>query len=134
MSSHQRISAGFFVVLLLAALLNYIPGLKDENGLICGIFALEWWDDALHFGSAAWALAGALISARAARIFLVWFGALYLSDGLLGLATGVGYLDLAIFTVGPVYLPLGFKIMANLPHIALGGIALGSGLFLGRRG
>lgn len=132
MSLLQKICLGFFVVLSLAAAANYIPGLKDENGLICGIFALEWWDDLLHLGSALWALAGALISRRAARTFLIGFGALYLADGVMGLLTGVGYLDLAIFLIGPLNLPLGFKIAANAPHLALGGIALISGLFLGR--
>ena len=75
----------------------------------------------------------ALVSARAARTFLVLFGALYLGDGALGLATGSGYLDFGIFTYGVQDLDFGFKILANLPHIALGGIALASGLWLSRR-
>ncbi len=49
---------------------------------------------------------------------------LYLADGLLGLATGSGYLDLGIINYGIQDLPMGFKILANLPHISLGGIAV----------
>ena len=133
MTIHQKIALGYFAVLLGAASLNYIPGVTDANGVAFGVFALDLFDDALHAASAAWALVAALVSARAARTFLVLFGALYLGDGALGLATGSGYLDFGIFTYGIQNLDFGFKVLANLPHIALGGIALASGLWLGRR-
>ena len=133
MSLLQKISLGFVVVLFGAAALNYVPGLTDEEGRAFGIFALDVYDDALHAASALWALVAALTSHRAAKIFLITFGALYLGDGLLGLATGSGYLDFGIFNNGVLSLPFGFKILANLPHISLGGVGLFSGLFLGRR-
>lgn len=126
------ICLGYFVALLGAASLNYIPGLTDDQGRSFGIFALDIYDDALHLGSAMWALAAALLSHRAARLFLLVFGALYLGDGALGLVTGSGYLDLGIFTNGLLNLPFGFRILANLPHVALGGFALFSGLRWGR--
>lgn len=129
---HQKISLGFFAVLLFAAALNYIPGVTDADGVAFGIFALDIFDDALHAASATWALVAAILSTRAAKLFLLIFGALYLGDGLLGLATGSGYLDFGIFNYGIQDLPIGFKILANTPHIGLGGIALLSGLFLGR--
>lgn len=132
MTLHQRISIGFFLVLLGAASLNYIPGVTDADGVAFGVFALDIFDDSLHLASALWALVAALMSARAARLFLLIFGALYLADGAMGLAVGSGYLDFGIFTYGVQDLPFGFKILANLPHIGLGGIALFSGLFLGR--
>ena len=132
MTLHQRISIGFFLVLLGAASLNYIPGVTDADGVAFGVFALDIFDDSLHLASALWALVAALMSARAARLFLVIFAALYLADGAMGLAVGSGYLDFGIFTYGVQDLPFGFKILANLPHIGLGGIALFSGLFLGR--
>ena len=128
-----RITAfGFFLALLGAASLNYIPGLTDEDGVAFGVFALDIFDDALHLASALWALAAAIISARASRLFLLIFGALYLADGAMGLAVGSGYLDFGIFNNGIVDLPFGFKIMANLPHIGLGGIALIVGLMKAR--
>jgi hypothetical protein len=130
MTRLRTICLGYFVALMGAASLNYIPGLTDDQGRAFGIFALDIFDDSLHVASALWALAGALISQRAARTFLVAFGALYLADGVMGLAVGSGYLDFGIFNNGVLDLPFGFKILANLPHIALGGVALASGLFL----
>ncbi|NKB26257.1 MAG: DUF4383 domain-containing protein [Rhodobacteraceae bacterium] len=128
----QKIALGYFVVLLGAAALNYIPGITDDQGRSFGVFALDPFDDALHLASAIWALAAALLGHRASRMFLVLFGALYLGDGLLGLATGSGYLDFGIFLNGTLDLPFTFRILANAPHILLGGVALWSGLRFGR--
>ncbi|HDZ51478.1 hypothetical protein LCGC14_0112540 [marine sediment metagenome] len=129
----QKIALGYFVVLMGAASLNYIPGLTDDEGLAFGIFALDIFDDALHVASALWALAAALTSPRASKIFLVIFGTLYLGDGVIGIFTGYGYLDLGIFTNGSDGFSFSlFRVLANLPHIALGGVALGAGLKLGR--
>ena len=124
MTLHRKVALFYFVVLLGAAALNYIPGVTDEEGVAFGVFELDIFDDSLHLASALWALAAALISARASWLFLVIFGALYLADGLMGLAFGSGYLDFGIFTNGVLNLPFTFKIMANLPHIALGAGAL----------
>ena len=60
MTIHQKIALGYFVVLLGAASLNYIPGVTDADGVAFGVFALDLFDDALHAASAAWALAAAL--------------------------------------------------------------------------
>ncbi len=130
----QKICLGYTVALLIAASINYIPGLTDDDGLAFGIFALDLFDDALHVASALWALAAALVSHRAAKIFLVLFGALYLGDGVFGFFTGYGFLDFGIFTnpsAGMSWtLP---RLFANLPHLALGGFALWAGLKLDRR-
>lgn len=114
----------YMVFLLAAASINYIPGLTDDEGRAFGIFALDIFDDALHVASALWAGISAAISSRASRIFLFWFGLLYFVDGLLGLATGSGYLDLGIVNHGILDLPFRFKILANLPHIFAGGLAM----------
>ena len=114
----------YMLILLAAASLNYIPGLTDAEGRAFGIFALDIYDDGLHVASALWAGIAAAMSSRAARVFLRYFGLLYLTDGLLGLAVGSGYLDLGIMNHGVVDLPLGFKILANLPHIGGGAFAV----------
>ena len=124
MTKLRWISIGYMLALLFAAALNYIPGLTDEEGRSFGIFALDIFDDLLHAGSALWAAIAAFVSHKASRNFLFYFGILYLLDGLMGLVTGSGYLDLGIINYGFVDLPLQFKLFANLPHIALGGFAL----------
>lgn len=130
MTLHRTTALAFAVILALVASLNYlpIPGLVDAEGRTFGIFALDVYDDALHLASALWALVAAVISARAARMFLILFGALYFLDGLLGCFAGSGFLDLGIFTWGWLDLPVTLKILSSLPHLALGGIALAVGL------
>lgn len=124
MTTLRYICFGYTVSLLIAASLNYIPSLTDDQGRAFGIFALDIFDDSLHFFSALWALIAGLMSHRAARIFLIYFGALYFGDGFLGLITGSGYLDIGIFNYGIQDFPFVFKILNNLPHLALGGFAL----------
>lgn len=129
MSNLQKLALLYFLALLGAAALNYVPGLTDENGLAFGIFALDIYDDALHLVSALWALIAGLMSYRAARTFLILFGLAYLGDGVFGFFTGYGYLDLGIFTngwVGPEFSVVRF--LANLPHLFLGGVASWAGL------
>ena len=48
----------------------------------------------------------------------------------MGVAVGSGYLDLGILIKGVLDLPLGFKVLASLPHLILGGIGIVSGFFL----
>ncbi|WP_425037982.1 hypothetical protein [Primorskyibacter sp. S187A] len=129
MTGLQKLCIGYFVALMIAASLNYIPGLTNENGLAFGIFALDLYDDALHVASALWALGAALVSHRAARTFLILFGAAYLADGVFGIFTGYGFLDLGIFTHDSLGFDLSLpRILANVPHLGLGGIALVAGL------
>lgn len=125
----RRIALVYMLILLSAASLNYIPGLTDSQGRAFGVFALDKFDDALHVASALWAGIAAATSNRAARIFLRYFGLLYLTDGLLGLATGSGYLDLGIVLHGVLDLPFTFKILANLPHIFGGSFAIFSSVY-----
>lgn len=124
MGSLRKTAFVYMVVLLAVSMLNYIPGLTDAEGRAFGIFALDVFDDALHVVSGLWAGVSAFTSSRASRIFLRYFGTLYLLDGLLGLAAGSGFLDLGIINHGVLDLPLTFKILANLPHIAGGGFAI----------
>ena len=129
MTTARKVTLGYAPILLGAAAINYVPGLTDAEGLAFGVFALDPYDDALHLASALWALGAGLVSHRAARTFLLLFGALYLADGLFGIATGWGFLDLGIFTnpsAGFSVSPL--RIAANAPHLVLGGVALAVGL------
>ena len=128
-----RILAAVYAVLFaVVTSLNYIPGLTDDQGRTFGLFALDIFDDALHGASGLWAALAAWTSTRATLIFFRVFGPLYCLDGLLGLATGSGYLDLGIVHYGIQDLPLSFKIFANTPHIGLGGFGLLASFFLDR--
>ena len=126
----RKVAIGYAVILALVASLNYlpIPGIVDDQGRTFGIFALDIYDDALHLASALWALAAALISVRASRMFLILFGALYFLDGLLGCFAGSGFLDLGIFTWGWLEIPVKLKILSSVPHLVLGAFALFVGL------
>ena len=136
MTALRIIALGYAAALFIAASLNYlpIPGIIDENGNAFGVFALDLFDDSLHVASGLWALAAGLISHKASKTFLTWFGALYLADGAMGLVTGSGYLDFGIFVYGwyeyPSFL---IKLAANIPHIALGGVALFSSFAFDRK-
>ena len=128
-----RILAAVYAVLFaVVTSLNYIPGLSDAQGRTFGLFALDIFDDALHAASGLWAALAAWTSTRATLIFFRVFGPLYCLDGLLGLATGSGYLDLGILVNGVLDLPLMTRILMNLPHIAIGGLAAFAGYVLSR--
>jgi hypothetical protein len=128
-----RILAAIYAVLFaVVTSLNYIPGLTDEEGRTFGLFALDAFDDALHGASGLWAALAAWHSTRATVFFFRVFGTLYCLDGLLGLATGSGYLDLGILLHGVLDLPLVTRILMNLPHIVIGGFAAFTGFVLAR--
>ena len=122
--------AGLFVFIVA---LNYVPFLKDDQGRLCGLFKLDWWDDALHLGSGLWAAVAAWRSAYASRKYFQIFGPVYLLDGIVGLIFGQAYLDLGIFLFGPADYPLISRIGANAPHILIGGIAVYIGYVLSKR-
>src|SRR5262245_37365445 len=98
----------YMVVLLAAAALNYVPGITDSEGRAFGVFALDTFDDLLHVASGLWAGISAATGSRASRIFLFYFGLLYLGDGLMGLAVGSGFLDFGIVKYGVVQQPFTF--------------------------
>jgi len=115
---------GYGLLLGFVILTGYIPAFIDQNDLIFGLFRRTWYADGLHFVSATWALISAIASRRASEMFFKLFGAFYFADGVLGLATGSGYLDFGIFINGVLNLPLATRIFANLPHLGLGGLAI----------
>ncbi len=122
--------AGLFVIV---TSLNYLPGLTDAEGRTFGLFSLDVYDDALHGASALWAGLAAWWSTPATVFYFRVFGSLYCLDGLLGLATGSGYLDLGIFLNGVLHLPFVTKVLMNLPHIVIGGVAAAVGFLLAPR-
>jgi len=132
MNPLRIIAAVYAVLFAVVTSLNYVPGLTDAQGRTFGLFALDIFDDALHAASGVWAALAAWCSTRATIFYFRVFGTLYCLDGLLGLATGSGYLDLGIFLHGVLDLPLVTRILMNLPHIAIGGFAVFAGFVLAR--
>jgi len=112
--------------LLFAAATDYIPAFLDSEGRVFGLFRLDIYKDALHVASGLWAFASAW-SRRSAVFFLRVFGTLYFADGLVGVFTGSGYLDLSIFIDGVRDVSAIVKVLSSLPHLGLGalGIAVG---------
>jgi hypothetical protein len=113
--------------LLFAAATDYIPAFMDAEGKVFGLFHLDIYKDALHLASAAWALAAALISRSASIFFLKVFGTLYFLDGVMGVFTGSGYLDLSIFIDGIRSTSTFVKIASSVPHLVLGAFGIVTG-------
>jgi hypothetical protein len=113
--------------------LGYIPQFLDSQGQLFGLFKLQWWDDALHLGSGLWAAVAAWHSYNASRTYFRIFGPLYFFDGVLGLLTGSGYLDLGIILHGPMAMPIATKVAMNVPHILIGGVAILVGYVLAKK-
>ena len=82
-----------------------------------GLFKLDIYKDALHVASGLWALIAAIMSRRAAMLFLKIFGTLYFLDGVMGTFTGSGFLDLSIFTQGVLNNPPMIKFLSSVPHL-----------------
>jgi len=132
----QKLGFAYAAMFFAIVGLNYLPFVHDANGMMFGLFSLQWYDDLLHGFSGLWVLIAALVSHRATVLFFKIFGSIYLFDGVLGLVTGSGCLDGGIFIDGfrsfnDVELPVRF--FANLPHLLIGGIAVYIGFVLSKR-
>jgi hypothetical protein len=132
----QKLGIAYAIMFFGVVALNYLPFVHDANGMMFGLFSLQWYDDLLHGFSGLWVLVAAFISHRATVLFFKIFGSIYLFDGVLGLVTGSGCLDGGIFIDGfrsfnDIELPTRF--FANLPHLLIGGIAVFIGFVLSRR-
>ncbi|MGJ5175815.1 DUF4383 domain-containing protein [Bradyrhizobium oligotrophicum] len=114
------------IALLFAAATDYIPAFIDAQGRVFGLFQLDIYKDALHVASGLWALA-ATLSRRSAVFFLRVFGTLYFLDGMMGVLTGSGYLDLSIFIDGIRDTSWLVKFLSSVPHLALGALGIAAG-------
>jgi len=103
----QKCAWGFAALFLGVYLLDFVPGIMDEHGLMFGLFQMTRIVDLGHLALGALAVVGALISSRAARIYFV--------------ALGVWYsIDVATYFVGHLHtLPLRNNVLANLPHLLI---------------
>ncbi len=132
MDKVRALGWAYFALFVAVVAIGYVPAFEDSEGRLFGLFKLDLYDDALHLASGIWAGVAAWMSRDVARSYFRLFGPLYFLDGVLGLITGSGYLDLGIFLYGPIDLPLMTRIFANLPHLAIGGFAAWVGYVLAR--
>ncbi len=129
----QKCAVGYFVMFMGVVALDFIPGLKDADGYLFGLFALDLYDHSLHAFSGFWALWAGLSSNLRAVQYFKWFGSIYFMDGVVGTIFGNAYLDFGIFLYGVTDWSPIVKVLASLPHIAIGGGALLIGFVLSRR-
>ena len=132
MDRQRWAAAALAAALLFAAATDYVPPFRDAGGKVFGLFALDPYKDALHLASGAWAAVAALWSRRASETFLRIFGPLYLADGVLGVVTGSGFLDLSIVTEGVTHSAPLVKVLSSAPHLALGALGILFGWMAGR--
>jgi hypothetical protein len=124
MTTIRKWAWGYALLFFGVVALGYIPGLTNDQGQLLGLFRIELKDDLLHLGSAIWAALAAWRSTAASLFYFRLFGLVYFLDGVMGLLTGEGYLDLGILLHGPAALDLQTRIFANLPHLLIGGVAV----------
>ncbi len=106
-STIQKCAFGFAALFLGVYLLDYVPGVMDQNGLMFGLFHMSRLIDLGHLGAGTFALLAALVSVKLARIYF-W-------------ALGVWYtIDVMTYFFGHLHsLSLKTNFLVNLPHILI---------------
>lgn len=129
----QKASWVYAFLFIFVVILGYLPGVEDSQGLMFGLFKIDLIDDLLHLFSGIWAASAAWHSTKSSVIYFKIFGSLYFIDGVIGVLTGKGLLDFTVFMSTTGIIDIGTKIAANIPHVAIGGIAIYIGFFLSRK-
>ena len=129
----RRLAWLYALMFILLGSLRYIPFINDASGATLGIFSLQWYDDALHYASGIWAGVAAWQSFKSSAFYFKLFGIIYGLDGVMGFIFGQGYLDGGIFIYGVTPLDWGLKFGANIPHVAIGGLAVFIGFVLSKK-
>jgi hypothetical protein len=73
----QKCAWGFAVLFLGVYLLDYVPAIMGANALMSGLFHMTRIVDLGHLGAGSLVVIGALISAKAARIYFYVVGVWY---------------------------------------------------------
>ena len=129
----RKLAWAYAAMFIFTVALGYIPGFTNQDGQLFGLFSIQFHDDVLHLASGIWAATAAWLSTRASILYFKIFGVMYSLDGILGLLTGLGYLDGGIFLYPLPNVDLMTRILANLPHILIGGLAVEIGYLISRQ-
>jgi len=106
-STIQKCAFGFAALFLGVYLLDYVPGIMDQNGLMFGLFHMTRIVDIGHLALGSLALIAALSSTRIARIYFWVLGVWYT-------------IDVVTFFFGHLHsLSLLVNILTNLPHLLI---------------
>ena len=106
-STIQKCAFGFAALFLGVYLLDYVPGIMDQNGLMFGLFHMTRIVDLGHLGAGSLALIGAIVSARLSRAYFWLLGVWYT-------------IDVGIYFIGHFQtLSLMKNVLINLPHILI---------------
>src|ERR1700730_13887024 len=103
-STMQKCAFGFAALFLGVYLLDYVPGIMDQNGLMFGLFQMTKIVDVGHLTLGVLALVAALISTKISRMYF-W-------------ALGVWYtIDVVTYFFGHLHtISLMRNILVNLPY------------------
>jgi uncharacterized protein DUF4383 len=106
-STIQKCAFGFAALFLGVYLLDYVPGIMDQNGLMFGLFHMTMIVDIGHLALGLLALIAALSSARIARVYFWLLGVWYT-------------IDVITFFFGHLHsLSLPVNVLTNLPHLLI---------------
>ena len=106
-STIQKCAFGFAALFLGVYLLDYVPGIMDQNGLMFGLFHMTMIVDIGHLALGLLALIAALSSARIARVYFWLLGVWYT-------------IDVSTFFFGHLHsLSLLVNLLTNLPHLLI---------------
>jgi hypothetical protein len=106
-STIQKCAFGFAALFLGVYLLDYVPGIMDQNGLMFGLFHMTRIVDIGHLALGSLALIAALSSARIARVYFWLLGVWYT-------------IDVITFFFGHLHsLNLPVNVLTNLPHLLI---------------
>jgi hypothetical protein len=106
-STMQKCAFGFAALFLGVYLLDYVPGIMDQNGLMFGLFHMTMIVDIGHLALGSLALIAALSSARIARVYFWLLGVWYT-------------IDVVTFFFGHLHsLSLLVNVLTNLPHLLI---------------
>jgi hypothetical protein len=107
----QKCAWGFAALFLGVYLLDYVPGIMDEHGLMFGLFQMTRIVDLGHLFAGALAVVAALSSPRVARIYFYLLGVWYSIDVLVYFVSHLQTISLPR------------NLLVNLPHILILGAA-----------
>jgi hypothetical protein len=102
----QKVALGFAGLFLGVYLMNFVPGVKHENGKMFGLFGMTKVVDYGHLALGALALISGLVSAKIARIYF-WALAAWYS------------IDVIKFTSENLDMPPVKLVLINMPHFLI---------------